>query len=124
MPQVNLINGGKHASNELDFQEFILMPVGVATFADALAVATEVNLALREILAARYGQVAVNTGDEGGFAPPISEPAEALEQLHLAVDRAAIPAWSSTAWTVPPAISTTRTVRFTCWPGSRGRSRR
>jgi enolase len=60
----------------------------VATFADALAVATEVNLVLREILAARYGQAAVNTGDEGGFAPAISEPAEALEQLHQAVDRA------------------------------------
>jgi len=88
VPQVNLINGGKHASNELDFQEFILMPVGVAAFADALAVATEVNLVLREILAARYGQPAVNVGDEGGFAPPISEPAEALEQLHLAVGRA------------------------------------
>ena len=88
VPQVNLINGGKHASNELDFQEFILMPVGVATFADALAAATEVNLVLREILAARYGQPAVNVGDEGGFAPPISEPAEALEQLHLAVGRA------------------------------------
>jgi enolase len=88
VPQINLINGGKHASNELDFQEFILMPVGVATFADGLAVATEVNLVLREILAARYGLTAVNTGDEGGFAPPISEPAEALEQLHIAVDRA------------------------------------
>jgi enolase len=88
VPQVNLINGGRHASNDLDIQEFIIMPAGVATFADALAVATEVNLVLREILAARYGQAAVNVGDEGGFAPPISEPAEALEQLHRAVDRA------------------------------------
>ena len=64
------------------------MPVGAATFADAMAMATEVNLVLAEILAARYGKAAVNVGDEGGFAPPISEPAEALEQLHLAVDRA------------------------------------
>ena len=88
VPQVNLINGGKHASNELDFQEFIFMPVGAATFADAMAVATEVNLVLHDILAARYGLAAVNTGDEGGFAPPITEPAEALEQLHAAVDRA------------------------------------
>src|SRR5262249_37562848 len=55
VPQINLINGGKHASNELDFQEFIIMPVGVATFADAMAVATEVNLVLQEILAGRYG---------------------------------------------------------------------
>ena len=62
------------------------MPVGAATFADAMA--TEVNLVLAEILASRYGKTAINTGDEGGFAPPISEPAEALEQLHLAVARA------------------------------------
>ena len=88
VPQINLINGGRHASNDLDIQEFIVMPSGVATFADALAVGTEVNLVLRDILAARYGQAAVNVGDEGGFAPPISEPVEALEQLHLAVDRA------------------------------------
>src|SRR5204862_8136199 len=66
----------------------IIMPVGVATFADAMAAATEVNLVLREILAGRYGQAAVNVGDEGGYAPRISEPAEALAQLHLAVDRA------------------------------------
>jgi enolase len=88
VPQVNLINGGQHASNDLDIQEIIVMPVGAATFADAMAMATEVNLILAEILAARYGQAAVNTGDEGGYAPPISEPAEALEQLHLAVARA------------------------------------
>ena len=88
VPQINLINGGKHAANDLDIQEFIIMPLAVATFADAMAAATEVNLVLREILAGRYGQAAVNVGDEGGYAPPISEPAEALEQLHLAVDRA------------------------------------
>jgi enolase len=88
VPQVNLINGGKHASNDLDIQEIIVMPAGAATFADAMAMATEINLILAEILAARYGKAAVNTGDEGGYAPPISEPAEALEQLHLAVARA------------------------------------
>jgi len=88
VPQVNLINGGKHASNDLDIQEIIMMPVGAPTFADAMAIATEVNLVLAEILAGRYGKAAVNTGDEGGYAPPISEPAEALEQLHLAVARA------------------------------------
>jgi enolase len=66
----------------------MFMPAGAATFADAMAMATEVNLVLAGILAARYGKAAVNVGDEGGFAPPISDPAEALEQLHLAVDRA------------------------------------
>jgi enolase len=88
VPQVNLINGGRHASNDLDIQEFAIMPVGTATFSESLAVASEVNLALHDILAKRYGKSAVNVGDEGGFAPPITEPAEALEQLHLAVQHA------------------------------------
>ncbi len=88
VPLVNLINGGKHASNDLEIQEFIIMPVGVETFSDAMALSTEVNLALYDILARRYGKAAVNVGDEGGFAPPISEPTEALEHLHAAVDQA------------------------------------
>jgi enolase len=88
VPLVNLINGGKHASNDLEIQEFIIMPVGVETFSDAMAVSTEVNLVLHDILARRYGKAAVNVGDEGGFAPPISEPTEALEHLHAAVERA------------------------------------
>lgn len=88
VPQVNLINGGKHASNNLDIQEFTIMPVGVATFSDAMALSSEVNLVLHDILAERYGKAAVNTGDEGGYTPPITEPTEALEQLHLAVERA------------------------------------
>jgi enolase len=88
VPQVNLINGGKHASNDLDIQEFTIMPVGVSTFSDAMALSSEVNLALHDVLAKRYGKAAVNTGDEGGFAPPITEPTEALEQLHLAVEQA------------------------------------
>lgn len=88
VPQVNLINGGKHASNDLDFQEFIIMPVGADTFAEALAMCSEVNLVLRDLLESKYGKAAVNTGDEGGFAPPITDPREALDQLHLAVEQA------------------------------------
>jgi len=88
VPQINLINGGKHASNDLDIQEFTIMPVGVSTFSDSLALSSEVNLVLHDILAKRYGKAAVNVGDEGGFAPPITEPTEALEQLHLAVEQA------------------------------------
>jgi len=85
VPQINLINGGRHASNDLDFQEFIVMPVGVSSFMEALQVASEVNLKLHDILLERYGKSAVNVGDEGGFAPPISEPDEALGLLHQAV---------------------------------------
>ena len=85
VPLVNLINGGRHASNDLDFQEFIVIPTGAGSILEALQISTEVNLALAEILLERYGKVALNTGDEGGFAPPISDPREALGLLHEAV---------------------------------------
>jgi len=85
VPLVNLINGGKHASNDLDFQEFIVIPVGAGSILEALQISTEVNLALAEILLERYGKSALNTGDEGGYAPAISSPREALGLLHEAV---------------------------------------
>ncbi len=85
VPLVNLINGGKHASNDLDFQEFIVIPVGAESIIEALQISTEVNLALAEILLDRYGKSALNTGDEGGYAPAISSPQEALGLLHEAV---------------------------------------
>ena len=85
VPLVNLINGGKHASNDLDFQEFIVIPVGADSIVEALQISTEVNLALAEILLERYGKSALNTGDEGGYAPAISSPHEALGLLHEAV---------------------------------------
>jgi len=88
VPLVNLINGGKHASNDLDFQEFICIPVGAESIVEALQISTEVNLALAEILLDRYGKSALNTGDEGGFAPAISSPHEALGLLHEAVANA------------------------------------
>ena len=87
-PLVNLINGGKHASNDLDFQEFIIIPVGAESIVEALQISTEVNLALAEILLERYGKSALNTGDEGGYAPAISDPHEALGLLHEAVANA------------------------------------
>jgi enolase len=88
VPLVNLINGGKHASGELEFQEFIVMPVGANSMLEALQVSTEINLALAAILLPRYGKSALNTGDEGGYVPQISDPREALGLLHEAADRA------------------------------------
>ncbi|MDQ5894637.1 MAG: enolase [Actinomycetota bacterium] len=88
VPLVNLINGGKHASNDLDFQEFIVIPVGADSIMEALQISTEVNLALADILLPRYGKPALNTGDEGGYAPAISDPREALGLLHEAVEAA------------------------------------
>jgi enolase len=88
IPLVNLINGGKHASNDLDFQEFIVMPVGATSMLEALQISTEINLVLAELLLEKFGKVALNTGDEGGFAPPMSDPDEALQFLHRAVEKA------------------------------------
>ena len=85
VPLVNLINGGKHASGSLDFQEFIVMPVGATSMLEAMQVSTEINLALGSILLPRYGKSALNTGDEGGYVPQISDPREALGLLHEAV---------------------------------------
>ena len=88
VPQFNLINGGKHASNDLDFQEFSIVPVGANSLLEALQVATEVNLKLAGILAQKFGKFAINTGDEGGYVPPVTEPDEALSYLHEAVQQA------------------------------------
>ena len=117
VPLVNLINGGRHASNDLDFQEFIILPVGADSILEGLQISTEVNLALAEILLERYGKVALNTGDEGGFAPPISNPREALGLLHEAVAAAATRAASATASTAPRPTTTTPRPAPTRWPG-------
>lgn len=88
VPQVNLINGGRHASNDLDFQEFAIMPVGASTFAEAMQISSEVNMALGEILLSRLGKAALNTGDEGGYAPALSDPEDALSLLREATANA------------------------------------
>ncbi|HTW21103.1 MAG TPA: phosphopyruvate hydratase [Mycobacteriales bacterium] len=88
VPLVNLINGGRHAAGQLQFQEFIVVPIGAPTFGAALAESSEVNLALADVLEAKYGRSALALGDEGGYVPQISDPREALELLHAGVDKA------------------------------------
>jgi enolase len=88
VPLINLINGGRHAAGQLEFQEFIVIPTGADTFSEALAASSEVNLALGDVLQERYGRGALALGDEGGYVPPVSDPREALELLHLGVERA------------------------------------
>ncbi len=85
VPLVNLVNGGKLTSNDLDFQEFICMPVGAASFSEAMRMASECHMALMEIVVGRYGKLAANTGDEGGFATPIVDVREALGVLREGV---------------------------------------
>ena len=88
VPLFNLINGGRHASNTLEVQEFIIIPVGADDFAHALQIATEVTLELKALILDQYGRLAVNVGDEGGFAPPMKGLREPLDYLAKAVERA------------------------------------
>ena len=72
-PSFNVINGGLHAGNKLDIQEFMVVP-GLESFSENLKTGSEVYYQLKDILSKKYGRNAVNLGDEGGFAPPISAP--------------------------------------------------
>ena len=86
IPFFNVINGGQHAGNDLDFQEFMIAPVGAKTFREALTMGSEVYHELKAQLTSTYGRSAINVGDEGGFAPPIKRPEEALETIEGAVE--------------------------------------
>ncbi|HOT84146.1 MAG TPA: phosphopyruvate hydratase [Methanofastidiosum sp.] len=79
VPMMNVINGGEHAGNELDFQEFMIMPVGAKSFSEALRVCAEVYHHMKKIIAKKYGKSSTNVGDEGGYAPPMKEISEPLE---------------------------------------------
>ena len=81
VPMMNIINGGLHAGNELSIQEFMIMPINADKFSEALRMAVEVYKELKNYLKNKYGALAVNVGDEGGFAPPMKETAEALDAL-------------------------------------------
>lgn len=87
VPLVNLINGGEHASNDLDFQEFCIFPVGAETFSEAMEISHAVNRRLQDIIVDNYGKIAANVGDEGGFAPPIVNVREAMDRLVQAVEQ-------------------------------------
>ncbi len=86
VPLMNVINGGKHADNRVDLQEFMLVPAGAKSFAEALRVGAEVFHTLREVLKAKG--YSTNVGDEGGFAPELRGSEEALGLLLLAIERA------------------------------------
>ena len=86
MPMMNILNGGKHADNSLDIQEFMIVPVGAKSFHEALQMCTEIYHKLKEILKKAGYQTAV--GDEGGFAPDIENAKEALAMISEAVEEA------------------------------------
>ncbi len=72
IPAFNIIEGGKHAGNSLDFQEFMVWPVRSKSFSEAVQIGSEIYHELKEVLKKRYGKSAINVGDEGGFAPPLT----------------------------------------------------
>ena len=86
VPMMNVLNGGVHADNNLDIQEFMVMPVGAESFAEALRTGAEIFHHLRAVLRERGHHTAV--GDEGGFAPNLRSNEDALEVLLLAIERA------------------------------------
>jgi len=86
VPMLNVINGGVHAANSIDLQEFMVVPVGADTFADALRIGAEVYHALKSVLGERGLATAV--GDEGGFAPDLESSEAAIEAILEAADRA------------------------------------
>ena len=86
VPMMNILNGGAHADSNVDFQEFMVMPIGFPTFGEALRVGAEIFHALRSILKSRG--LATGVGDEGGFAPSLKSNREALELVLEAVGKA------------------------------------
>lgn len=85
VPFMNIINGGRHAQNNLSFQEYMIVPKG-KTFSESLKVAVEVYHKLKNIIIKKYGKISVNVGDEGGFAPKLRKVKEPLELITEAID--------------------------------------
>lgn len=86
VPMMNIINGGAHADNNLDFQEFMILPVGLPTFSEALRASTEVFHHLKQLLKAK--KYNTNVGDEGGFAPDLPNQVTAVELILEAITKA------------------------------------
>jgi enolase len=86
VPMMNILNGGKHAANSTDFQEFMVMPAGAKSFSQALQMGTEVYHALKKVL--KDKGLDTNVGDEGGFAPHLKTNKEAIEAIIAAIEAA------------------------------------
>src|SRR6187431_655142 len=86
VPMMNILNGGSHADNSIDFQEFMVMPVKAATFSESLRMGTEVFHTLKKVLHDKG--YSTNVGDEGGFAPNIKSNEEAIEIVLMAIEKA------------------------------------
>jgi enolase len=103
MPMMNILNGGKHADNSVDLQEFMVMPVGAPSFAEALRYCAEIFHSLKKILKKKGYATAV--GDEGGFAPNLKSNDEACEVIVEAIQAAGYKAGNDAAIALDPAAS-------------------
>jgi enolase len=103
LPMLNVLNGGKHADNNVDFQEFMIAPVGAPTFSEALRCAVETFHALKDILRKKGYETSV--GDEGGFAPRLRSNEEAIELLGSAIEKAGYKPGLDIAINLDPAAS-------------------
>jgi enolase len=103
MPMMNIINGGKHAANSVDFQEFMVMPIGASSFAEALRYGAETFHALAKLL--KEKGYAISVGDEGGFAPNLGSNEEACELIVKAIEVAGYKPGKDIAIALDPAAS-------------------
>jgi enolase len=103
VPMMNILNGGAHATNTVDFQEFMIVPVGAESFADALRMGAEVFHALKKVLVKR--KLATGVGDEGGFAPDLKDDEDAIKVILEAIDAAGFAAGKEIALALDVAAS-------------------
>jgi enolase len=103
VPMMNIVNGGAHADNNVDFQEFMIMPVGAESFSEALRIGAEIFHNLKAVLKGRGYSTAV--GDEGGFAPNLKSNEEAIETILEAIEKAGYRAGENVMLALDPAAS-------------------
>jgi enolase len=103
VPMMNIINGGAHATNTIDFQEFMIVPVGAESFSDAVRMGAEVFHALKKVLVSR--KLATGVGDEGGFAPDLRNDEDAITVILEAIDKAGYAAGKEVALALDCAAS-------------------
>jgi len=103
IPMMNILNGGAHADNKIDFQEFMVMPIGASSFSEALRWGVEIFHSLKAVL--KKKGYSTNVGDEGGFAPNIQSNEEAIETVMKAIEGAGYKAGKEVAIAMDPAVS-------------------
>jgi enolase len=103
IPMMNILNGGAHADNKIDFQEFMVMPIGAETFSEGLRWGIEVFHALKSVL--KKKGYSTNVGDEGGFAPDIQSNEEAIDTVMTAISAAGFKSGTQVSIAMDPAVS-------------------